>query len=58
MSVFVDMVDGINEMDVATEGLVVMVVGLQGQWKAPVAFYLTQCLSPDTQKVLFICWRS
>uniref|UniRef100_A0A3Q1GXI2 NADH dehydrogenase [ubiquinone] 1 alpha subcomplex subunit 12 n=1 Tax=Acanthochromis polyacanthus TaxID=80966 RepID=A0A3Q1GXI2_9TELE len=29
-----------------------MVVGLQGHWKAPIAYYLTKSLSPDTQRVL------
>lgn len=52
MSGFVDMGDGSNETDVATEALVFLVVGLQGHWKAPIAHYLTKTLSPDTQRVL------
>lgn len=54
MSGFVDMGDGLNETDVVTEALVFMVVGLQGHWKAPIAYYLTSSLSPDTQKVLIV----
>lgn len=38
MSGFVDMSDGHNETDVATEALVFMVVDLQGPWKAPIAY--------------------
>lgn len=52
MSGFVDLGDGNNETEVATEALVFMVVGLQGHLKAPIAYYLTVSLSPDTQKVL------
>ena len=29
-----------------------MVFGLQGHWKAPIAYYLTKSLSPETQRVL------
>ena len=29
-----------------------MVVGLQGYWKAPIAYYLTKSLTPESQKVL------
>lgn len=54
MSGYVDMGDGVNESDVATEALVFMVVGLQGHWKAPIAYYLTNSLSPDTQKALIV----
>lgn len=52
MSGSVDMGDGSNETDVATEVLMFLVVGLQGHWKAPIAYYLTKTLSPDTQRVL------
>lgn len=52
MSGFVDLGDGNNETDVATEALVFMGVGLQGHWKAPIAYYLTASLSPVTQTVL------
>lgn len=44
--------DGNNETEVATEALVLMVVGLQGDWEAPIAYYLTKSLSPETQRVL------
>lgn len=54
MSGYVDMGGGMDETDVATEVLVLMVVGLQGHWKAPIAYYLTKSLSPDTQKVLVV----
>lgn len=53
MSGFVDMGDGLNETDVATEALVFMVVGIQGRWKAPIIFYMTKSLS-HTQKVLVV----
>lgn len=52
MSGFVDLGDGNNETDAATEALVFLVVGLQGLWKAPIAYYLTKSLSPETQRVL------
>lgn len=52
MSGFVDIHDGNSETDVATEALVFMVVGLQGHWKAPIAYYLTRSMSPETQRVL------
>lgn len=52
MSGFVDMGDGSNGTVVATEALVFMVVGLQGHCKAPIAYYLTNSLSPETQRVL------
>ena len=48
MSGFVVMVDGMNE------ALVFTVVGLQGHWKAPIAYYPTNCLSPGTQEVLLV----
>ncbi|RVE64489.1 hypothetical protein OJAV_G00126390 [Oryzias javanicus] len=54
MTGYVDMGDGMDETDVATEVLVFMVVGLQGHWKAPVGYYLVKSLSPDTQKVLVV----
>lgn len=54
MSGYVDMGDGANETDIATEALVFMVVGLQGHWKAPIAYFLTQSLSPETQEVLLV----
>ncbi|KAK0137651.1 DNA transposase THAP9 [Merluccius polli] len=54
MSGYVDMGNGVDETDVATEVLVFMVVGIQGHWKAPVAYYLSKSPSPDTQKVLVV----
>ncbi|TKS73767.1 DNA transposase THAP9 [Collichthys lucidus] len=51
---YVDMGDRLNETDLATEALVFMVVGLQGYWKAPIAYYLTKSLTPETQKVLVV----
>ncbi|KAK0144600.1 DNA transposase THAP9 [Merluccius polli] len=52
MSGYVDMGDRLNETDIASEALVFMVVGLQGYWKAPIAYYLTKSLTPETQRVL------
>ena len=49
---FVVLGDGNNETDVAAEALVFMVVSLQGHWKAPIAYFLTKSLSPETQRVL------
>ena len=54
MSGYVDMGNGMDETDVATEVLVFMVVGIQSHWKAPVAYYLTKSVSPETQKVLVV----
>lgn len=48
MSGFVVMGDGMNE------ALVFTVVGLQGHWKALIAYYLTKCLLPGTQEVLLV----
>lgn len=50
---YVDMGDRLNETDVASKVLVFMVVGLQGYWKAPIAYYLRKSLTPETQKTLF-----
>ena len=52
MSGFVNLGDGNSETDVASEALVFMVVGLQGYWKAPIAYFLTKSLSPEPQRVL------
>lgn len=52
MSGFVDICDGNSETDFATEALMFMMVGLHGDWKAPIAYYLTRSLSPETQRVL------
>lgn len=43
-----------DDTDVAMEVLVFLVVGLQGHWKAPVDYYLTKSLSPNTLKVLVV----
>ncbi|KAM3605598.1 uncharacterized protein V6R79_001603 [Siganus canaliculatus] len=51
---FVDMGDHLNQTDIASEALVFMVVGLQGYWKAPIGYYLTKSLTPETQKVLIV----
>lgn len=53
MSEYVDMGDGVNESDIDTEALVFMMVGMI-HWKAPIAYYLTNSLSPDSQKVLIV----
>lgn len=45
---YVDMGDGLNETDIASQVLVFMVVGFQGYWKAPIAYYLTKSLTPET----------
>lgn len=39
---YVDMGDRLNETDMASDVLVFTVVGLQGYWKAPIAYYLTK----------------
>ena len=54
MSGFVDMGDRVNQTDIASEALVFMVVGLQGYWKAPIGYYLTKSLTPETQRVLVV----
>lgn len=54
MSGFVDMGERLNQTDIASEALVFLVVGLQGYWKAPIAYYLTKSLTPETQRVLVV----
>jgi len=54
MSGYVDLGDGGEETEVATEALVFMVVGVKGHWKAPIAYFLTRVLSPETQKILVL----
>lgn len=49
---YVDMGDRLNETDIASDVLVFMVVGLQGYWKAPIAYYLTKSLTAQSQTVL------
>lgn len=41
-------------MKLVTKALVFMVVGLQGHRKAPIGYYLTNSLAPDTQKELLV----
>lgn len=52
LSGFVDMGDRLNEDDISSKALVFMVVGLKGYWRAPIAYYLTKTIPPETQKVL------
>ncbi|XP_028979363.2 uncharacterized protein LOC114840356 isoform X4 [Esox lucius] len=49
---YVDMGDRLNETDVASDVHVFMVVGLQGYWKAPIVYYLTRSLTPQSQTAL------
>ena len=49
---YVDMGDGLNETDIASEVLVFMVVGLQCYWKAPIAYYFPKSLTPESLKLL------
>ncbi|KAJ8264015.1 hypothetical protein GJAV_G00144120 [Gymnothorax javanicus] len=59
MTGFVDLGDGGESEDEASEVLVFMVVGLCGHWKAPVAHYLTRGLQAGTQKQLLLhCLRA
>ena len=52
----VDLGSGPEEDSNASEVLVFMLVGLNGKWKAPVAYFLTNVLSAETQKqLLFHC---
>lgn len=51
---FVDLGSGIDETSMASEALVFMVVGLQGHWKMPIAFYFISSLRPDTQRILLL----
>jgi len=52
MTGFVNLGDGLDETSVASEALVFMVVGPQGHWKMPIAYFLIKSLTPDTQMVL------
>lgn len=52
ISGFVDLGDGTDENDIATEALVFMIMGLKGHWKAPIGYYITSTLTAETQKVL------
>ena len=49
---YVDIGTGEDEEDLAKEVLVIMVVGLHGGWKAPVAFFFTKVISAETQTEL------
>ena len=61
MSGYVDLGNGCNETDPATEALVLMVVGLKGHWKAPIGYFFTSLLqhSQQTHKksLLSTLWR-
>lgn len=54
MTGFVNMGMDEKSNDLAKEALVFMVVGTQGKWKMPVAYYLTKSLSADQQKELLL----
>lgn len=43
----------IEEME-ATEALVVLIAGLKGNWKAPIAYYFTNSISAITQKQILL----
>ena len=50
---FVNLGCGTTEnADVASEALVLMVVGLMGHWKAPISYFFTRTLTQDVQKSL------
>ena len=49
---YVDLWNGEDVDTVAKEGLIIMVMGLRGRWKAPVAYYVTAGVSAETQKKL------
>lgn len=49
---YMDLGDGPDETTVATEAVVIMLVGLKGYWKAPIAYFISKTLTPDTQKTL------
>jgi hypothetical protein len=38
----------------ATEALVIMLVGINARWKAPISYYFTRGLSADTQTELVL----
>ena len=46
--------DNIEHDEKATEVLVLMIVGLQGHWKAPVAHFFTRTLQASTQQQLVL----
>ena len=43
-----------NDAEEATEAVVVMAVGLQGQWKVPVAYFLINGISAEVQSQLVL----
>lgn len=49
---FEDLGKGSDDERIASEALVFMVVGIQGHWKAPIGYFITNTLRADTQKVL------
>ena len=49
---FVDLGDGPDEENVASEALVFMITGVRGHWKAPIAYFFTRTLAPTCQQAL------
>jgi hypothetical protein len=49
---YVDLGFGSSEEEVASEALVLMVVGLMGHWKAPIAYFFSRTCNQETQKNL------
>lgn len=54
MTGFLDLGSGEESDQIAKEVLVVMLVGLRGHWKAPIAYYFTRGLQADVQKQLIL----
>lgn len=54
MTDFVDLGDGTDETNVASEALVFMVVGLRGHWKTAIAYFSIQTFTLNTQKALLL----
>ena len=53
---YVDLGSGpCEDADVASEALVLLVVGLKGHWKAPISYFFTRSLTQDLQKNLVEC---
>ena len=50
----VDLANNEETDDEAKEVLVFMLVGIQGRWKAPIAYFFTNTLSAATQKELVV----
>ena len=54
MTGFVDVGDGAESEEEASEALVIMAVGYRGHWKAPIAYYLTRSLPAVAQTQLVL----